>query len=155
MRRSLVLAAVLATGGVWAGGQGSDPQLHTASPTELGCIKVLLAQERAWNQGDLDTFVKGYKNSPDIIFLSNTVSKGFDGMLNTYRHNYPTRASMGTLTFSDLEVKPLDPQFAVVLGHYKVERGKKEGGNAEGVFSLVMEKTGDGWKIIVDHTTSG
>jgi ketosteroid isomerase-like protein len=34
-----------------------------------------------------------------------------------------------------------------------LERGKKEGGNADGLFSLVLEKTDKGWKIIVDHTT--
>ena len=134
--------------------QVNDPQLHTASPTELGCIKVLLAQERAWNQGDLDTFSKSYKDAPNILFLSSaSISRGFAGMLDTYRQNYPTRAAMGTLTFSNLEVLPLDDRFAVTTGHFALQRGKKEGGNTEGNFSLVMEKTTDGWKIIVDHTT--
>ncbi len=130
-----------------------DPQLHTASPTELGCIKVLLAQERAWNQGDLPGFAKAYKDSPDTLFLSREISRGYAGMLESYRRNYPNRAAMGTLTFSDLEVHPLDEHFAVTIGRYKLERGKKDGGNAEGVFSLVMEKTTEGWKIVVDHTT--
>jgi hypothetical protein len=38
-------------------------------------------------------------------------------------------------------------------GRYHLERGKKEGGNSGGLFSLVLEKTDKGWKIIVDHTT--
>ena len=136
------------------GAQVNDPQLHTASPTELGCIKVLLAQERAWNQGNLEAFSMSYKNAPDILFLSSaSISRGFAGMLDTYRHNYPTRAAMGTLTFSNLEVLPLDDRFAVTTGHFALQRAKKEGGNTEGNFSLVMEKTPDGWKIIVDHTT--
>jgi ketosteroid isomerase-like protein len=50
-------------------------------------------------------------------------------------------------------VHPLDERFAVVIGKYHLERGKKEGGNADGIFSLVLEKTDKGWKIIVDHTT--
>ena len=134
--------------------RAQDPQLHTASAIELGCIKVLLAQERAWNQGDLAEFAKGYKDSPETLFVSREVSRGYAGMVESYRKNYPTRAAMGTLTFSDLEVHPLDDKFAVTLGKYKLERGKKDGGNAEGVFSLVMEKTAEGWKIVVDHTTS-
>ncbi len=155
MPRAALLAAVLVLASplTLARVPAQDSQLHTASPTELGCIKVLLAQERAWNQGDLTTFTQAYKNSPDIIFLSNSLTRGFSGMLDTYRHNYPNRAAMGTLTFSDLQVLPLDDRFAVTTGHYKLDRGRKEGGNAEGVFSLVMEKTPDGWKIIVDHTT--
>jgi ketosteroid isomerase-like protein len=60
---------------------------------------------------------------------------------------------MGTLSFSELEPHILDEHFAIVLGHYRLDRSKKAGGNAEGVFSLVLEKTRDGWKIIVDHTT--
>ncbi len=156
LRAAVALAAALALAVPHpaAHAQVNDPQLHTASPTELGCIKVLLAQERAWNQGDLETFSRSYKDAPEILFLSSaSISRGFAGMLDTYRHNYPTRAAMGTLTFSNLEVLPLDDRFAVTTGHFALQRGKKEGGNTEGNFSLVMEKTPDGWKIIVDHTT--
>lgn len=133
--------------------QTADPQLHTANPVELGCIKVLLAQERAWNEGDLDTFASGYKDSPDTLFVSADINRGFAGMLARYKRVYPTRAVMGTLTFSDLEVHPLDERFAVALGRYHLDRGKKDGGNADGLFSLVFEKTAEGWKIVVDHTT--
>ena len=74
-------------------------------------------------------------------------------MVDAYRRDYPNRAAMGTLSFSELEAHPLDERFAVVIGRYHLERGKKEGGNADGIFSLVLEKTDKGWKIIVDHTT--
>ena len=150
--RSLLLALCLAIP-AFAPAQVTDPQLHTASPTELACIKVLLAQERAWNAGDINTFAKGYKDSPDTLFLSREISRGYSGMVANYRREYPTRASMGTLSFTDLEVHPLDAHFAVVLGRYHLERDKKNGGNADGLFSLIFEKTEEGWKIVVDHTT--
>ncbi len=130
-----------------------EPPLHTASPTELGCVKVLLAQERAWNDGDLDKFAKAYKNSPDTLFISREINRGFAGLVDSYHKDYPNRAAMGTLTFSDLEVHSLDEHFAVTLGKYHLERTKKAGGNADGVFSLIMEKTPEGWRIVVDHTT--
>ena len=60
---------------------------------------------------------------------------------------------MGTLTFSDLEPKLLGSDHALLVGRYRLERSRKEGRNAEGIFSLVFEKTPDGWKIILDHTT--
>ncbi len=147
------LLAVLASPATRAQEPGKDPQLHTASKTELACIKVLLAQERAWNAGDLDTFAQGYKNSPDTLFLSRDISRGYAGMVQNYHREYPTRAAMGTLSFTDLEVHPLDEHFAVVLGKYRLERGKKDGGPADGLFSLIFEKTEAGWKIVVDHTT--
>jgi uncharacterized protein (TIGR02246 family) len=132
---------------------GSADQLATLSRQQLDVVKVLIAQERAWNEGDLDGFAKGYKNSPDILFVGHQVSRGFDQMLADYKHNYPNKEAMGTLSFSELEAHPLDEKFAVVLGKYHLERTKKSGGNAEGIFSLVLEKTDKGWKIIVDHTT--
>ena len=60
---------------------------------------------------------------------------------------------MGTLAYSELEVHTLDENFAVVIGKYHVDRSKKEGGSADGMFSLIFEKTDKGWKIIIDHTT--
>jgi len=128
-------------------------QLKTASQQELDVVKVLLKQEAAWNRGDLDGFAQGYKDSPDTLFITRQVSRGFTGMLAEYHQNYPNRAAMGTLGFSELEVHRLDDTFAVCIGKYHLERGKKDGGNADGVFSLVFEKTDKGWKIVVDHTT--
>jgi uncharacterized protein (TIGR02246 family) len=131
----------------------AQQQLTTVPQQELDIVKVLLAQEAAWNRGDIDGFAQAYKDSPDTLFVTNSVNRGFAGMVDAYRRDYPNKAIMGTLSFSELEVHPLDERFAVVIGRYHLERGKKEGGNADGIFSLVMEKTDKGWKIIVDHTT--
>lgn len=128
-------------------------QLRTLSRQELDIVKVLTQQERDWNRGDLDAFATGYKNSPDILFVGRQVSRGYAGMLADYKGNYPNKDTMGTLTFADLQPQVLDERFATVVGHYRLDRSKKAGGPAEGIFSLVFEKTDKGWKIILDHTT--
>ena len=128
-------------------------QMKTLPQAELDVVKVLLAQERAWNQGDMPGFLSGYKNSPDTLFLSSEVARGYDQMVARYSKNYPTRETMGRLTFSELEPHLLDERFAVVTGQFDLERSKKAGGNASGIFSLVLEKTGEGWKIVLDHTS--
>jgi ketosteroid isomerase-like protein len=130
-----------------------DNPLHTASRTELDVVKVIMAQEKAWNAGDIDGYLKGYKESPDTLFIGRQISHGYTQILADYKHNYPTRASMGTLTFSELEAHPLSDTFAVCIGKYHLDRPKKEGGGADGLFSLVFEKTDQGWKIVLDHTT--
>jgi uncharacterized protein (TIGR02246 family) len=130
----------------------SNP-LHTASRTELDVVKVLVAQERSWNAGDIDGFVKGYKDSPETIFIGKQVSKGYQQILDDYRHNFATRASMGNLVYSELEVTALNDSFAVCTGRYHLDRPRKEGGPADGLFSIVLEKTDQGWKIVLDHTT--
>jgi uncharacterized protein (TIGR02246 family) len=132
--------------------QATDP-LHTATRQELNIIKVLLAQENAWNKGDLAGFASSFKDSPDTLFITHQVFRGFAGLLDEYKHDYPNKNAMGNLSYSDLEVHPLDENFAVVIGKYHLERGKKDGGNVEGLFSLVFENTDNGWKIVIDHTT--
>jgi ketosteroid isomerase-like protein len=130
-----------------------DNPLHTASRTELDVVKVILAQEKAWNAGDIEGYVKAYKDSPATIFIGKDVSKGYAQILEDYKRNYYNRASMGTLTFSELEVYSLSETFAICIGKYHVERAKKDGGPSDGQFSDVLEKTADGWKIVLDHTT--
>ena len=153
--RPLFLAAALAIAvPAFVSAQDKPDQLRTLTRDELSIVKVLNQQEAAWNRGDLDSFATGYKNSPDIIFIGSQVSHGYLQMLNDYKRNYPTRDAMGNLSFSDLEPHILDEHFAVVIGHYHLDRSKKAGGNADGNFSLVFEKTEAGWRIIVDHTTS-
>jgi uncharacterized protein (TIGR02246 family) len=133
--------------------QHSSTEMKTLPQAELDVVKVLLAQERAWNQGDIEAFASGYKNSPDTIFMGNELDLGYDSMLSRYKKNYPDRATMGVLSFSDLQPRVLDDRYALVTGRFALERDKKHGGAASGIFSLVFEKTAGGWKIILDHTT--
>ena len=136
-----------------ASAQDRPDQLRTMTHDELSIVKVLNAQESAWNRGDLEGFATGYKNSPDTIFIGSQVSHGYAQMLNDYKRNYPNRDAMGTLAFSDMEAHVLDEHFAILVGKYHLDRNKKAGGNADGIFSLVFEKTDAGWKIVLDHTT--
>ncbi len=150
--RTAVLMLVLAlTTGLVLHAQSAP--LKTASQVELDVIKVLLKQEGAWNRGDIDSFAEGYKNSPETLFINNQIQRGYQGMVDAYHRNYPTKEAMGQLAFSELEVHAIDEKVAICIGKYHLERGKKAGGNAEGLFSLVLEKTDGGWKIVVDHTT--
>jgi ketosteroid isomerase-like protein len=134
--------------------QAHDSTQMTPLPQgELDVVKVLLAQERAWNEGNIEAFASGYKRSPDTIFIGAAIFHGFDAMLDRYKKSYPDRATMGTLTFSDLQPRILDDHFAIVTGQFALDRDKKHGGPAGGIFSLVFEKTPGGWKIVLDHTT--
>ncbi|MEI9981603.1 MAG: nuclear transport factor 2 family protein [Edaphobacter sp.] len=118
-------------------------------------IHAVLDQQVAdWNRGDLDAFASGYKNSPDILFMGTKITRGYQQMVETYRKGYPTKEKMGTLSFTELDVQPLDEHFATATGHYHLERTAAGGGNADGYFLLVLEKTPDGWKIVRDNTTN-
>jgi uncharacterized protein (TIGR02246 family) len=113
---------------------------------------VLRAQQSAWNRGDVNAFLEGYWHSPELTFSgSSGVARGWDGVRARYKKNYPDRAAMGQLNFSDLEFRFLGPDSALVLGKWHLQREKDDIG---GVFSLVWQRFPDGWKIIHDHTSA-
>ena len=125
------------------------------SSAEVQAITSVLSKSAdAWNRGDLDAFATSYKKSPDILFMGRTIQHGYDQMLARYKQAYPTPGAMGTLSFSQLAVQPLDARFATVTGNFHLERTAADGGNANGYFLLVVEHTPEGWKIIRDATTA-
>jgi ketosteroid isomerase-like protein len=146
LHRSLTLALLLVTFtcGVVARASTQD---------ETAIRGVLNAQVAAWNRGDVVAFMQGYDNSPETTFVGKTVAHGFSSILERYRKNYTDKEKMGQLTFSDLEVHPLDAHFAAVTGRYHLARSASAGGEAQGIFSLVFKKTSAGWKIVLDHTS--
>ncbi len=133
---------------------GSPPARAQSMPQTQAIHAVLDQQVADWNRGDLDAFASGYKNSPDILFMGTKITRGYQQMVETYRKGYPTKEKMGTLSFTELDVQPLDEHFATATGHYHLERTAAGGGNADGYFLLVLEKTPDGWKIVRDNTTN-
>ena len=123
---------------------------HKSDREAIGA--VLNAQQIAWNRGDVDAFLVGYWHSPELTFSgSSGVARGWDGVLARYKKNYPDKAAMGQLDFSELEFRFLGPDAALVLGRWHLKRENDELG---GVFSLVWQRFPDGWKIIHDHTST-
>jgi ketosteroid isomerase-like protein len=134
---------------------------HGGTPDEAAIRGVLDAQVAAWNRGDVITFMQGYRNSPTTTFVGKTIQHGYDNILARYQKGFAGKEKMGQLAFSDLEVHQLDAHFATVTGHFHLARSAAGGGDAQGIFSLVFEKsaeksagkTAGGWKIILDHTS--
>jgi beta-aspartyl-peptidase (threonine type) len=119
---------------------------------QVAITKILDAQQRNWNQGNVDAFLKGYWHSPDLTFSgSGGIARGWDGVLARYKKNYPDRATMGQLDFSGLEFRFLGKDAALVLGQWHLARAQ---GDVGGVFSLVWQRFPEGWRIVHDHTST-
>jgi hypothetical protein len=128
---------------------------------------VLETQVIAWNHGDIEEFMKGYWNSPELLFTSSgKLRRGWQETLNQYKATYPDHARMGELSFSDLEIHLLPnspgrrdtPVAAWVLGKWRLKRA---GDEPHGIFTLVLQKFPNPrggvtsvWKIVHDHTSS-
>lgn len=126
--------------------------LSAASPQD-NIRKVLDDQVAAWNRGDIPAFMEGYDRSESTTFVGATVTRGHAQVLANYLERYPTREKMGTLRFTGLEIRMLGPDYATVLGRFHLDRSAQAGGESAGIFTLIFHKTGQGWKIIQDHTS--
>ncbi|MGD0436180.1 MAG: DUF4440 domain-containing protein [Bryobacteraceae bacterium] len=126
--------------------------LCAVSP-ESDIRKVLDDQAAAWNRGDIARYMAGYDNSESTTFVGATIVKGHAQVLENYKKRYPTRENMGTLRFSDLEIRLLGPDYAYVLGRFHLDRPATAGGEANGIFTLIFHKAKREWKIILDHTS--
>ena len=123
----------------------------TAASAESSIRAVLNTQVDAWNKGDLSTFVTTYAN--DCLFVGKQVVRGRPAVLARYQKSYSNAAAMGMLLFTDLEVHEVDSQVALVIGHFHLARTAEGGGDASGVFSLVLHRIGGTWQIVLDHTS--
>jgi ketosteroid isomerase-like protein len=129
-------------------GQPARPQ----DSQSAAITAVLQEQQAAWNRADVDAFMKGYWNSPELTFAgSNGITRGWQPVLARYRKNYPDQQAMGHLDFSALEVHPLGTDAAFVLGRWHLHRSSDELG---GIFTLVFQHFPEGWRIVHDHTSS-
>ena len=149
LRRAILLAISLSALPLPA--QAPD-QLYTATPSQLAVTKVILAQESAWNRGDLDGYLAHFKEAPDTLAMLPTPVRGMGNVRSAYHLNFPNKEAMGTLEDSEVEVRELGENFAVATGKYRLVRSKKGGGNAEGTFTEIFEKTPAGWRVIFSET---
>lgn len=115
---------------------------------------VLRSQQDAWNRHDLDAFMAGYWNSPDLTFFSGAKQHdGWQAALDRYRATYASPGhEMGKLEFSGLRIEMLGADAAFVRGAWQLTM--PDGKTPHGLFTLVFLKLPEGWKIVHDHTSA-
>jgi ketosteroid isomerase-like protein len=110
--------------------------------------QVLQQQQAAWNHHDLEAFMSGYWNSPELTFFG---TSGWQATLERYRTTYQGEGrEMGKLEFSDLKIEALAPEAAFVPGRWKLTMS--DGKTPRGLFTL-FRKFPEGWKTVHDHTS--
>ena len=153
MRRTKSFLRLFVVAWVCSGWAGALFAQEGKSASEADAIKKVLAtQSAAWNRGDVEGFMEGYARTPGLRFASGgTVTYGWQETLDRYKQHYPDRATMGTLTFSDLDVNILAPDAALVFGRWRLHTDK---GEPNGLFTLLLRKADGEWRIVADHTSS-
>ena len=124
-----------------------------AEAVRAGVRATLDAQVDAWNEGSIRGFMDGYAHSDTLVFLSGgNLRRGWEESYYAYVRGYPDAEAMGTLSFEDIEIRPLSSRHALAFGRWRLTRATTDG--ATGLFSLLMQNTPDGWLVVHDHTSS-
>ena len=116
--------------------------------------RLLRTQQEAWNRHDLEGFMAGYWNSPELTFFSGgTEQNGWESTMDRYLAKYASPGhEMGRLEFSGLRVEVPCQDLAFVRGSWKLTMS--DGKRPHGLFTLVFRKFPEGWKIVHDHTSA-
>ena len=131
----------------------AHPATETDEQTAASVRAVLQTQQAAWDRGDIDGFMDGYDRSDATTFVSaDEITQGWQKVLERYKQRYKSREEMGKLTFSELSVKSLAPDFALVDGHWELMRASDK---PHGRFTLLFQRINNNWRIVHDTTTSG
>ena len=107
-----------------------------------------------WNRGDLAGFMSDYARDDSTSYMAGGhVMYGWQKMYDRYQANYfAPGKSRDSLSFGELHVRVLTPDFAYATARYKLTR--RDSVVSSGPFTLVLQRQGDRWKILHDHTNT-
>jgi len=121
------------------------------SRDEMAIRQLLDEQTKSWNRGDIESFMRGYWENDSLLFIGKSgITYGWNNTLGNYKKGYPDTASMGKLSFTLINLKPLSSEYFFVTGKFHLKRSM---GNLEGQFTLLFRKITGNWVIIADHTS--
>ncbi|WP_142785110.1 YybH family protein [Changchengzhania lutea] len=125
---------------------------QSTDDTDKKEIQALLkAQRIAWSDNNIEEFMAGYWKSDSLKFYgSNGVTHGWENTLERYKKAYPTEDHTGKLNFKINAISKISDGAYYVMGEYHL---KREVGNADGIFMIILKKIDDEWKIIADTSS--
>jgi len=132
-----------------------DPAPSSLDPQRLAEVLEAQFQRSAadWNSGNLKGFMSDYANDSTTMYLAGPrFEYGFAWIENHYAPLFVPGARRDSLRFENFVARPLGTTYALVTARYVLYRNGVTSSN--GPFTLVMQEGTDGWKIILDHTSS-
>ena len=123
-----------------------DPQAEIAA--------ALTRSASDWNRGDLDGFMSDYaKDSLTSYVSAGHVQYGWQPLYDHYRATYfAPGKTRDSLSFDEVRVQPLTMDLAFATARFLLHRGDSL--VASGPFTLILQRRGDRWLILHDHTSS-
>jgi len=116
-----------------------------ARSTEDLIRNIFAANAAAWNEGNLDAYMRGYVNSAGVVYIEDAiVTAGWGPLRKSFEKEISSAGEMGRLTFADLNVRMTTDNVATVVGKYSLARSQS---SESGVVSIVMNQVEGRWRI--------
>jgi len=144
----------------WTAGLGAALLLACSAPKvvpgdpQAEIVAMLQRSAADWNRGDLAGFMNDYaKDSLTSYVSSGHVQYGWQALHDRYQTTYFAPGKFrDSLTFGEVRVRPLTLDLALCTARFELRRGLTV--TASGPFTLLLQKRGDRWQILHDHTSS-
>jgi ketosteroid isomerase-like protein len=123
-----------------------------AQATDESAIRQSLGEQvQAWNEGNIERFMKTYWENDSLMFIGKGgITYGWQNTLNNYKKNYPDTIAMGKLSYNILKINRLSPEYFYVVGKFHLQRSI---GDLNGYYDLLFRKINGRWVIIADHSS--
>ena len=146
-----ILSLLLFTNPVLGQKKGDDSvQLQDKINVTASIQSVLDKQVDCWNQGKIECFTQYYADLPySCIMGAEGPICGRQNITEVYKRSYP-EGQMGTLSFRELQIWPLNEKVALCRGKFILSHPDKA--ESTGWFTLVFENLPEGWRIVADQT---
>src|SRR5213593_3013731 len=118
-------------------------------------IRAMLVRSAAdWNRGDLAGFMGDYARDSLTSYVSGGhVQYGWQALYDHYQTAYfAPGKSRDSLAFEAVRVRPLTLDLALCTARFALWHNGAV--TASGPFTLLLQKRGDRWQILHDHTSS-
>ena len=130
----------------------ATPAAATPTQDRAAIFRTIAQMEAAWNRGDFKGYMAGFEN-PGVVFVSGgKFQDGWQGTLDHYVRDYGGSAERrGKLHFYNMKVDILAPDAAMLIGQYRLIRGKRV---TEGVNTRLFRKIHGHWLITMNHVSA-
>ena len=123
-----------------------------AAREQVRCLLERL--EADWNRGNMEAYLGAYWNDEALVLSHGAVNHhGWRAVAALYRTTWPDPQAMGHFELHDVVLRPCDASSVIAVGTFS---HRFPGLLVQGAFSLVCRHlAGDGWKIVLEHTSRG